>query len=46
MNLHGHDLTNFLWNTYQPYDIWMIFAAIGGGTVIAMLLFNKFLVKK
>lgn len=46
MNLHGHDLTTYLWNTYQPYDIWMIFATIGGGTVIAMLLFNKFLIKK
>lgn len=46
MNLHGHDLTTYLWNTYQPYDIWMIFAAIGGGTVIAMLLFNRFLIKK
>jgi dipeptide/tripeptide permease len=40
MNLHGHDLTVYLWNTYQPYNIWMIFAAIGGGTVIAMILFN------
>ena len=46
IGLNGHELTVFLWNTYQPYNIWMIFAVIGGGTVIAMWLFNKFLVKK
>ncbi|NCC87938.1 MAG: MFS transporter [Clostridia bacterium] len=46
IGLNGHELTVFLWNTYQPYNIWMIFAVIGGTTVIAMWLFNKFLVKK
>jgi hypothetical protein len=46
IGLNGHELTVFLWNAYQPYNIWMIFAAIGGGTVVAMWLFNKYLVKK
>ncbi|PLX08802.1 MAG: MFS transporter [Marinilabiliales bacterium] len=46
MNLHGHDLTVYLWNTYQPYNIWMIFAAIGGVTVVAMILFNWLVVSK
>lgn len=40
MNMNSHELTNYLWNSYHPYNIWIIFAAIGGGTVIAMLLFN------
>ena len=40
MNMNNHELTNYLWTTYQPYNIWIIFAAIGGGTVVAMLLFN------
>jgi hypothetical protein len=40
MNMNNHELTNYLWNTYHPYNIWIIFAAIGGGTVVAMLLFN------
>ncbi|MDD4149759.1 MAG: MFS transporter [Bacteroidales bacterium] len=46
LNLHGYDLTLYLWNNYQPYNIWMIFAAIGGTTVIAMLLFNWLVVGK
>lgn len=40
MSMNNHELTNYLWNTYHPYNIWIIFAAIGGGTVVAMLLFN------
>ncbi len=40
MHMNSNELTTFLWNTYHPYNIWMIFAAIGGGTVVAMLLFN------
>jgi MFS family permease len=40
MNMSSNELTVYLWNTYHPYDIWIIFAAIGGGTVVAMVLFN------
>lgn len=46
MNLNGHDLTVYLWNTYQPYNIWIIFAVIGGATAFAMLLYNRFVIKK
>jgi POT family proton-dependent oligopeptide transporter len=37
-----HGLTQMLWNTYHPYKIWMIFSAIGVVTIIALFLYNKF----
>ncbi len=46
MHMNTHELTTYLWNTYHPYNIWMIFAAIGGTTVVAMLLFNWLVVGK
>jgi len=45
MHLNGHELTAFLWSTYHPYNIWIIFAAIGGITAFAMWLFNKYFIK-
>jgi len=37
-----HGLTQMLWNSYHPYRIWMIFSAIGVVTIIALFLYNKF----
>ncbi len=30
----------------QPHTLWLIFAGIGVATVVGLLLYNKFLVKK
>ncbi len=35
-------LTQMLWDTYHPYKIWMIFSAIGVVTIIALILYNTF----
>jgi dipeptide/tripeptide permease len=45
MNLNGHELTAYLWSTYHPYNIWLIFAVIGVTTAFAMWLFNRYLIK-
>ena len=37
-----HGLTQMLWNTYHPYKIWIIFSAIGVVTIIALFLYNRF----
>ncbi len=37
-----HGLTQMLWNTYHPYKIWMIFSAIGVVTIVALFLYNTF----
>ncbi len=39
-------LTRFLWENYQPYDIWMVFTGIGIGTVILLWLYDRFLLNK
>ncbi|HFB62272.1 MAG TPA: MFS transporter [Bacteroidetes bacterium] len=41
-----HGLTQMLWNTYHPYKIWMIFSAIGVVTIIALFLYNTFVLGK
>lgn len=46
MNMSQTELTQYLWNTYQPGNIWMVFSAIGIGTVILLILYDRFLLPK
>ncbi|MFU8847823.1 MAG: MFS transporter [Opitutales bacterium] len=32
---------DLLWNTYDPYSMWAIFAAIGLGALIMLVIYNK-----
>jgi hypothetical protein len=43
MGMTPHELTIFLWNTYHPSKIWMIFTGIGLLTVAALSVYNWFL---
>ena len=45
MNMNKSELTNYLWHTYQPGNIWIVFATIGFTSVFALLLYNKFLLR-
>jgi len=45
MGMDEHGLTQYLWHTYHPSKIWMVFSAIGVATVIALFLYDKFLLK-
>jgi len=36
MNMKEVELTEYLWNTYQPQNIWYLFTAIGAVTAIAL----------
>ncbi len=38
-------VTNMLWTTYQPYELWYQFAAIGIGSAVAMLFYAKWVKK-
>ncbi len=42
MHTDQHGLTQILWNTYHPYRIWMLFSTIGIVTIIALVLYNIF----
>ncbi|MDT8392447.1 MAG: MFS transporter [Bacteroidales bacterium] len=45
MNMNPAELTNFLWITYQPSNIWMLFSGIGMSTVIMLFLYDRLLLK-
>lgn len=42
MHTDQHGLTQILWNTYHPYRIWILFSVIGIVTIIALFLYNTF----
>lgn len=43
MQMSERELTNYLWNTYQPGSIWIVFAAIGIGTAVLLFLYDRFI---
>ncbi|MGB4123070.1 MAG: MFS transporter, partial [Bacteroidales bacterium] len=43
MNMTQNQLTEYLWTTYSPGNIWMVFAGIGIGTSLLLFLYDKFL---
>jgi hypothetical protein len=40
------ELTTYLWNTYHPGNIWMVFAGIGFATVVLLFLYDRFVLSK
>ncbi len=45
MGFSQTQLTEYLWNTYHPQNIWIIFTAIGTTSVILLFLYDKFILK-
>ncbi len=45
LNTDTAGITKMLWENYNPSKIWYIFAAIGFTTVIALILYNKFILR-
>ena len=45
MGMTHAELTNYLWDTYQPEKIWMLFSAIGVATIIGLVLYDRFVLK-
>ncbi len=43
MGFDHQTLTDYLWNTYHPSEIWIVFTGIGIGTVILFWLYDKFI---
>ena len=44
MGMNDQQLTDFLWTSYNPSKIWILFSAIGIGTVICLYLYDKFII--
>lgn len=45
MGMSSDQLTRFLWDTYHPEKIWILFSAIGVATIIGLFLYDKFILK-
>ena len=46
MGMSQNELTQFLWNTYHPHNIWYVILAIGFFAVIALYFYDKLLLNK
>jgi dipeptide/tripeptide permease len=45
MRMSKQELTQFLWDTYHPSNIWMVFSGIGVFTALMLFLYDKLLLK-
>lgn len=41
LNMSNLELTNYLWATYNPAQIWWVIAVIGGGAAIGLAIYNS-----
>lgn len=46
MKLSQQELTNYLWDTYHPSNIWMVFSGIAVSAVVFLWLYDRFVVGK
>ena len=46
LQMSHSQITEFLWNTYQPNKLWYIVLAMGAFTAISVFIYNKIVVKK
>ena len=46
MNLTPAELTDYLWNTYNPSSFWYVMLALGAFASLGLFLYDRFMVKK
>ncbi|MEE4198861.1 MAG: MFS transporter [Bacteroidales bacterium] len=46
MNMNHHELTQFLWENYQPNRIWMVLLGIGAGASFLLFLYDRLLIRR
>lgn len=44
MGMHGNELNNFLWETYHPSNIWLVYAGVAISSVILLWLYDRFII--
>jgi proton-dependent oligopeptide transporter, POT family len=45
-NMNSSQLTQHLWNTYHPENVWIMFASIGFLASVLLYLYDKFILVK
>ncbi len=43
--MDGTQLTQYLWNTFHPGNVWILFSGIAVGASLLLLLYDKFILK-
>ena len=46
MNFSQQQLTDFLWNSYHPQSIWIIFSSLAFSAVVLLFLYDRFILPK
>ena len=46
LSMSAHDITQLLWNTYNPSQIWHTFVAIGMIAVVGLILYDRLILKE
>ena len=46
MNFNQQELTNFLWDSYHPQSIWIIFSSLALSAVVLLFLYDRFILPK
>jgi hypothetical protein len=46
MNMNPQQLTDYLWNSYSPYNFWIVIAAIGLGTGVLLILYDRLVLNR
>lgn len=44
LGFHGNELNNFLWTTYHPANIWVIYAGVAVSAVVLLWLYDRFII--
>lgn len=43
--MDGHQLTQYLWDTYNPSSVWVLFTGIAVTASLLLILYDKFILK-
>lgn len=46
MNMNQQQLTDFLWNNYNPQSIWIVFSSLALSAVVLLFLYDRFILPK
>ncbi len=41
--MDSHQLTSYLWNTYHPSNVWMIFTGLAVGAAVLLFIYDRFI---
>jgi POT family proton-dependent oligopeptide transporter len=45
MGMNQQQLTDFLWNSYHPQSVWIIFSSVALSAVVLLFLYDRFILK-